>query len=99
MPSEDPVDVEFTVDTAAGGETWAALGFAPDRPLRYRYTFLPVKEGCNLESENGRPILVLRAEGDLDGDGKLSLFERRAISTEDGELVPTGVLRVQSRVE
>jgi hypothetical protein len=50
-------------------------------------------------SEDGRPILLLRAEGDLDADGKLSLFERRAISTEEGDLVPHGVLRVQNRIE
>lgn len=99
MPSEDPVEVDFTSESVPGHETWAALDFSPDRPLRYRYTFLPVKEGCNLESENGRPILTLRAEGDLDGDGKLSLFERRSVTTAEGALVPHGVLRIQNRIE
>jgi hypothetical protein len=93
------VDVDFAGESVAGAATWTALDFTPDRPLRYRYTFLPVKEGCNLVSEDGRPILLLRAEGDLDADGKLSLFERRAISTEEGDLVPHGVLRVQNRIE
>jgi hypothetical protein len=43
--------------------------------------------------------VTFRAEGDLDGDGERSLFERRARGTEDGTLVPVGILYVRDRVE
>jgi len=97
--STAPVEVDFEDEGLAGFETFSALGFAPDRPLRYRYSFLPIKDGCDLLPQDGRPLLTLRAEGDLDGDGKLSLFERQATANESGELIPVGVLRIHDRTE
>jgi type II secretory pathway pseudopilin PulG len=97
--SVDPVVVDFTDEELPGRETFEALGWTPTRGLRYRYSFLPVKDGCDLLPQNDRALLTLRAEGDLDGDGKLSLFERHASANEDGELIPIGVLRVRNRTE
>jgi type II secretory pathway pseudopilin PulG len=97
--SVDPVVVDFTDEELPGRETFEGLGWAPQRGLRYRYSFSPVKDGCDLLPQDDRALLTLRAEGDLDGDGKLSLFERQASANDEGELVPIGVLRVQNRTE
>ena len=53
------------------------------------------KDRRNAAREEG-----FRAEGDLDGDGERSIFERRAAADPDsGELVPIGILYVRDRVE
>lgn len=98
-PTVDPVEVDFAAAETPGSATWAALGFDPDHPTRYRYTFRPTEEGCNIAPPDGRPLVVLRAEGDLDGDGDRSLFERAAVVNDRGELVPSGVLWIRDRVE
>jgi hypothetical protein len=46
----------------------------------------------------GEPVLVLRAEGDLDGDGVLSLYERTVV-TREGQLVLEPLLSVRDRIE
>lgn len=98
LPSQSPVDVDFANEETPGHATWSALGFAPERPLRYRYTFIPHTEGCSVRGRSGESVLTLRAEGDLDGDGVLSTFERSAM-VEDLQLSPVGPLRVTDRVE
>lgn len=97
-PHADPIDFDFGADGAPGQETWAALGFEVNRPIRYRYSFLPAQSGCGLDRSD-TPLLTLRAEGDLDDDGKRSLFERQANISEDGELVPVGILYMLDRTE
>ena len=97
-PSADPVDFDFDGEDAPGHETWQALGFDVDRPIRYRYSFVPAESGCGLEGGEG-PLLTLRAEGDLDDDGKRSLFEREADVNDEGELVPVGILYMLDRTE
>ena len=67
--------------------------------MRFTYTFEPTASGCGLRSPEGTYLLTIRAEGDLDGDGERSVFERRARATDDGELVPSDVLYIRDRVE
>lgn len=98
-PSPDPVEVDFQAEDSPGAATFAALGFQPDRPVRYRYSVVPRATGCNLEAPEEGPLVTFRAEGDLDGDGKNSLFERDATVGEDGTLIPAGILHVLDRVE
>jgi type II secretory pathway pseudopilin PulG len=98
-PSQEPVEVDFSAPSTPGHATWKALGFQPPDPIRYRYTFVPERVGCGLEGGDGRTVLLLRAEGDLDGDGVLSRYERRATVDEEGRLVPTGVLQVRDPME
>ena len=99
-PSTVPRDVDFASEAATGSPTWRALGYRPARPLRYRYTFVPTSAGCGLARDSQRPTLVtLRAEGDLDGDGELSLFEREITLDPEGRLVPLGGLFVRHRME
>lgn len=95
-PSPDPRTVDFVADDVTGKDTWRALGFTPAVPLRYRYTFAPSSSGCDLPSGAS---LILRAEGDLDGDGVYSRFERRALLNTDGSLTPEPVLHIQDRIE
>lgn len=97
--SADPVEHEFQAEDAPGAATWSALSFQPRRGVRYRYTFQPAASGCNLTAPEEGPLVTFRAEGDLDGDGKRSLFEREATIGEDGTLVPVGILHMLDRVE
>jgi Tfp pilus assembly protein PilE len=55
--------------------TWATLGFAPAQPVYYAYSIVPMDGGTWLE---------LRAEGDLDGDGRRSFFSVPCAPAADG---------------
>ncbi|HKU40682.1 MAG TPA: type II secretion system protein [Polyangiales bacterium] len=98
-PSVNPVPVDFKADDTPGVETWRALEFAPSVPLRYRYTFLPRGPACLVRESTPPATLVLRAEGDLDGDGTLSRFERRASLRDRGELEGERMLHIADRIE
>lgn len=93
-PSAQPVGVPFATMPA-----WQALGFAPERPLRFRYTYSPAWAGCQQAEASAAQAITLRAEGDLDGDGVLSTFERTAHVAGPGLLSPDAVLHVTDRVE
>lgn len=95
-PSEDPVEVDFASPRTPGNATWRGLAFQPDAPIRFRYTFIPGSEGCDL---GARTTVTYRAEGDLDADGVLSTFERRGRVDANGDLRPTDILFVEDRVE
>ncbi len=97
-PTISPQTVDFTAAATPGASTWRALGFAPQDPTRYRYALEPVEAGCDLALAERPYLLSIRAEGDLDGDGVLSRFERRA-TVREGELVPFGVLVIDQHVE
>ena len=99
-PSPDPVEARFSAPEAPGSATWRALGYAPARAIRYSYSLLPAYPGCGLPPAQARNavVLTLRAEGDLDGDGVFSRFERNAV-VRDGQLVLEPVLSVHERVE
>ncbi|HEX2675059.1 MAG TPA: hypothetical protein VHM19_00430 [Polyangiales bacterium] len=98
-PSIVPVAVDFQADTAPGVATWRALGFQLSDPVRYSYSYLPASVACRVTAVAGEPLLILRAEGDLDGDGVRSRFERSANVAGPGQLAPDPVLHVQDRVE
>lgn len=98
QPSAEPVAVDFSDTEIPGRETWVALSFTPDHPIRYRYSYYVEAPGCDLDATAREELVSFRAEGDLDGDGELSTFERAA-TTDDGELVPLGILHVVDRVE
>jgi Tfp pilus assembly protein PilE len=96
--SEDAQRVDFAAEETPGHATWAALSFQPGE-TRFRYSFIPEQSGCGLEPSGGAPALTVRAEGDLDGDGRLSRFERRSSIGADHVLVPARELIVEDRVE
>lgn len=99
-PSRDPVQIEFGAPGTAGSATWLAIGYEPTSPTRYRYALQPKGSGCGTlgEDSHGQVVLSLSAEGDLDGDGVLSRFERTA-TLADGELSLDPMLVVRDRVE
>ena len=100
--SIEPRLVDFAAADTPGSETWRALDYTPQGPVRFRYTLLPGEPGCGRAVAGPRPpdtpLLTLRAEGDLDGDGVLSRFERTA-RDRGGELVLDELLSVTDRVE
>jgi type II secretory pathway pseudopilin PulG len=98
-PSRQPVSVRFADPEAPGSATWQALGFEPSRPIRYRYTLDVPSPGCQqMRDSRDQFVVSVRAEGDLDGDGVLSLFERNA-SLRDGALELDRLLVIRDAVE
>lgn len=92
--------VDFQAVDAIGAETWGVLEFESPRALRYSYQFEPVDAACDLRSPERTFLVTYRAEGDLDGDGARSLFERRdAASNTEDVLVPIGILYERDRQE
>ncbi|MEI7893621.1 MAG: hypothetical protein WCI05_11050 [Myxococcales bacterium] len=67
-----------------GHASWKAIGFALHAPQRYAYSFATTPD---------RKHVVVRARGDLNGDGKLSLFELKV------DIDATGVARVGELTE
>lgn len=99
VASVAPVQVDFAAEDTPGSATWRALEFAPHMPLRYRYTYLPHGAACLAEEPLQPATLTLRAEGDLDGDGILSRFERRVRLRAYGVLEPENMLHITDRIE
>lgn len=97
QPSPKPVIVQLSTPETPGAATWQALGFELDEPIRFRYSVVPSAPGCE-SSARTVTTLALRAEGDLDSDGTLSLFERTLIVV-DGELRADPLLFVRDRTE
>lgn len=97
-PTQSPEDVDFSSADISGHATWAALGFQPDRPVRFSYQYTPARDGCDLEAADEPLEIVFRARGDLDGDGVLSTFERRA-TVQSGTFAPADALLSHQRTE
>lgn len=72
---------EYSITAWLEDPIWSALGYQPDRPglgsHRYHYSYEAerVQDGCRV---------LVRAIGDLDGDGVLSTHEREVTIAADG---------------
>jgi type II secretory pathway pseudopilin PulG len=97
-PTLESAEVDFFADDQAGHATWEALGFQPEHPVRYSYSYTPSQDGCDLIGGADLGSVSFRAEGDLDGDGVRSTFERRATLEADG-FKPGDMLRIHQRTE
>lgn len=100
-PSTSPVRVDFYDSSTPGSATWRALQFQPSFALRYRYSWLTSATGCGSAQDapsSNSSTVTYRAEGDLDHDGVLSLFERTDELTA-GELKTTAPMVVQRKLE
>lgn len=58
--------VEIPTEKTWSHATWRAIRFQEIGPMRFSYSIIPSKDGRSA---------TVRAQGDLDGDGKLSTFE------------------------
>jgi type II secretory pathway pseudopilin PulG len=98
-PSTDPQYVDFGSIDVTGRDSWSALGLTSGY-FRYSYEMLVADPGCAPRQAPRYPALVLRAQGDLDGDGQRSSLERSAsISQDQRSLVPIIPLRIVDRIE
>ena len=77
--STDPTKDFHAGDTLTG---WKCLGFALDAPQYYMYGYTATVDPVVADNNT----FSTTAEGDLNGDGTLSLFERKGI-VRTGELV------------
>lgn len=82
--SAGPEPAVVPVNTKVSGNWddlgWVELKIAQDSPVRYRYT--SVTDGVDIAAS-----FTARAEGDLDGDGITSLFERTGrVAGANGEI-------------
>lgn len=74
IPATVPAGSAVVASTElAANPVFAQLGFAPAEPLRYSYEI--ASEGT---------AVIIRARGDLDGDGTFSTFETRCAPSSDG---------------
>lgn len=96
-PSVNSVDVNFAAESETGSLSWKALGYQPDGPIRYSYAFVPEAVGCDERAYGA--LATLRAHGDLDGDGALSVFERRVSVNREHEVSGGDVLLMRNRIE
>ncbi len=97
-PSAQPVQATLADPATPGNPTWRALELEPEGAIRFRYSFIPDASGCDIARRSPPPTVRLRAEGDLDSDGTLSVFER-TLRVSEGELAPDPLLFVQDRTE
>lgn len=96
---EDDGALEEQSDEIVSAESWDALGMTEPRMLRFSYAFEPLFDHCLVEPpEDGAPLFVVVAKGDLDGDGLFSTFEQ-AYRVEDGLAIEAGILHVDRRSE
>ena len=96
--STDPVEVDFADPTIDGHATWAAIGFQPPLKTRFRYSLRPIRSGCDI-SVLDADLVTFVAEGDLDGDGRLSRYERRARLDSAGTWHAYGALLIHDGLE
>ena len=87
---------EVAEESAVAG--WVGMGLSTERELRFSYTFQPSRVGCGVMAREGDPLFIVRANGDLDGDGEVSTFEQ-GYRVRRGNVEPFGVLQVNRRVE
>jgi prepilin-type N-terminal cleavage/methylation domain-containing protein len=82
-PAAPPAATKLLVPAAlwAASPSWGVLNFAVTDPLRYAYTFL------HLSTTSGSMI----AQGDLNGDGVYSTYQRSVSATNDGVSGGSGV--------
>lgn len=74
-------------------EDWASIKFAADGPVLYAYSVAASGIGTSA-------AFTARAEGDIDGDGQTSLFERVAsVNATTGEVEGGGALYTLDELE
>lgn len=91
--------VEFGDESVAGHETWRALGYEPQREVRFRYSIDVLRARCDVRAAPGTRLVDVVAEGDLDLDGQYSRFSIPLIQDEHGGMIAGPRLIVRDRTE
>ena len=87
---------DFQAAASPGSATWVALDFQVGDPIYYRYAFANAANKCGCKNEGA---FTARAEGDLDGDGNSSLFERAARCNAQAEIEGSKGLYIERETE
>jgi hypothetical protein len=66
VPAEVPKATKYQSTESDWTATWKEIGFSMKEPQYFRYSIVTAPD---------RKHAVVRAEGDLDGDGKTSVYE------------------------
>jgi hypothetical protein len=66
VPTEVPRGKKYESGAGDWSGSWQSIGFSRSEPQYFRYSFVTADDGKHV---------VVRAEGDLNGDGKASLYE------------------------
>ena len=86
-PDEDASDEKYladeVIDEFESNKTWKQLNFAMGDNFYYQYQFATTSTGGSVTTDD---TFEAAAQGDLDGDGVPSLFERAAIVTASGTI-------------
>ena len=98
VPSVEPVSNPFANLAWPQKKMWMDLGFRPTN-IRYRYSIHATTASHCAGSFTSPINLILRAEGDLDGDKVYSLFERSIWIRPDGSWHADPILYVRDRTE
>ncbi|MCA9601066.1 MAG: hypothetical protein KC417_03515, partial [Myxococcales bacterium] len=94
-PHAQPFTADFS-DANPAAMGFRIIGFAPNRPLRFRYSMTPSTEAC--PAPVGARIELV-AEGNLDQDGQHSRFTRALVVDAHRELRALAPLRVERATE
>jgi type IV pilus assembly protein PilA len=78
--------------------SFMALGFAVADPVLYQYEIASIGDQCGNTSQNPG-LYSFRANGDIDGNNVLSLFEIAAGSNVNNELYRTPGMFIQNELE
>ena len=92
-PGTGKSQLDFQMENVA----FRDLGFSVADPIYYRYHIATTGAGCG--NPAGGDYYMFFANGDLDGDGTLSLFEISAGSNTDNELFRTPGIYIENELE
>ena len=96
-PPAPPTQARRTADFPSASPTWEQLQVHVGDPLYFIYTFdVPGGTTCDLRNGNA---FTARAEGDQDGDGVRSTFERAAFANANAEIQGSAGLFVTAETE
>jgi len=104
VPSDQKSIIDWPADSSAGAfaPTFNALNWTVADPIFYQYQVVPsgtVDGQCGDDSGLGVQVYAMRANGDLDGDGNLSLFELAVGVGEGNQLYSNGAIFSQNELE
>jgi len=92
----DRQTIDFQDAATPGNSTWIALDFQVGDPLYYIYEFGDSAAACGVV---GAGAFTARAQGDLDGDGESSMFERAAAANAQAEIEGSKGLYIERETE